>query len=308
MQQIKVFLFRLFVLTLVLVILDQALGRLIGHYYFKVRSGSDYKTVYAVEQSRDSLLVMGSSRAYHHYVTSALEKGLGMEGYNLGRDGAGILYDYAVYQTICERSAPQMLLLDVNPDELDTREVTYQLLFQLLPHYDKNRYIKEIVRLRSPYERLKLCSRLYRFNSQLFYVAVNTIFSPAGADTGKGYLPLYGSLNKKPEVWDGKQPPVSKVLLQYFEALLDAAGKHNTEVVVCFSPIYRRYDSLTASQQTMLRICREKGVRVLNFSQEQLFLGHPEYFRDVLHLNNEGAQIYTRMLLQALKPQRVTGE
>lgn len=302
-MQKKTFGIRLLLLILILALLDQAGGRLLQHYYLKVRSGSEYKTIYAVEQSDEELLVLGSSRAYHHYVSALLEKGLHAETYNLGRDGAGILYNYAVYQTVCERKKPKMVILDLNADEFIAENVSYQLLYQLLPHYDKNKYIREVVALRSPWERLKVQSRLYRYNSQLFYIGINNIRHPEADDT-KGYLALQGTVKGSPEVVGKSTKGVDTLLLHYFERFLEAAAENKTRVVVCLSPVYRQYTQPTASVAQIYRICAQHQVRLLDHLQDTLFLKHPEYFRDVSHLNDGGAHLYTGKLLEELQEAR----
>ncbi len=287
-------------LVVVLLAIDQVGGRLLDHYYLKVRAGSEYKTVYGVEKSKEDLLIMGSSRAYHHYVTAMLEQSFGMEGYNLGRDGAGVLYHYAVYKTICERKKPKMLLLDLNPDELLARDVTYELLYQLLPHYGKNDYIKDVVNLRSRFEWLKARSRLYRYNSQLFYIAVDNVKHP-GIHDSKGYLALEGSVKNKPEIVTWNTPKMDTLLFRYFEKILEEAHSNGTRVVVCISPIYKRYSDSAPGIVQVKRICQQQNVTMLDYSQDTTFLNHPEYFRDVLHLNDAGAHLYTRLLIDALQ-------
>ena len=300
MQKTKTFGIRLLLLVLVLLVLDRAGGHVLEHYYLKVASGSEYKTIYAIEKSEEELLVLGSSRAYHHYVTSLLEKGLHKNAYNLGRDGAGILYNYAVYRTVCDRKKPEMLLLDLNADEFMAGNVSYQLLYQLLPHYDKNNYIKEVVALRSPFEFLKVQSRLYRYNSQLFYIAANNI-RHSDIDVSKGYLALQGTVKGDPEVPVKATSEVDTVLLHYFERFLDEAARNKTRVVVCLSPVYRKYTRPTASVAEIYRICKQRQVRLLDHLQDSVFLDQPVYFRDISHLNDRGAHLYTSKLLEELQ-------
>lgn len=299
-QKIRTFGIRLLLLITILILIDRIGGSVLHHYYLKVKSGSEYKTIYAVEKSREDLLIMGSSRAYHHYVTTVLEQNLDMRSYNLGRDGAGVLYNYAIYKTICERRKPKMVIMDVNPEEFMAPNASYQLLYQLLPHYGKNKYINEVVLLRSPFEWLKVQSLLYRYNSQPFYIAVNNV-QYSGIDTSKGYLALYGKLKDKPETVATNVREVDALLLHYFERFLEEAQRNNTRVVICISPVYRQYRRATPSIEHTYRICGKHKVPVLDFSREKLFLDHPEYFRDITHLNDTGAHIYTNKLLQFLQ-------
>jgi hypothetical protein len=305
-QKTKTFGIRLLLLIVVLVVLDQTGGRILDHYYLRVKGGSEYKTVYGLEKSSEDLLIMGSSRAYHHYVTANLEQGLGLKSYNLGRDGAGILYNYALYNTICERKKPALVIMDINPEEFAAPNVSYQLLSQLLPHYDKSRYVKEVVQLRSPFEWLKAQSHLYRYNSQLFYIALNNV-QTSGLDASKGYLPLYGTVQGSPKLIVKNEPVLDTLLLRYFERFLITAKENNTQMLVCISPAYRKYQQMTLSLEKVYELCRRHGVLVLDHLQDEQFLGHPGYFRDPSHLNDTGAHVYTQLVLEALLRSKIIG-
>lgn len=56
-QSIKTFGIRLLLLSIVVIALDQIGGRVLDHYYLKVRAGSEYKTIYGIEKSKEDLLI-----------------------------------------------------------------------------------------------------------------------------------------------------------------------------------------------------------------------------------------------------------
>ena len=60
-------------------------------------------------------VVMGSSRAHHHYVPNILAESLGMKAYNAGVDGNGIVLSAGLYELMSERYTPKVILYDVEP-------------------------------------------------------------------------------------------------------------------------------------------------------------------------------------------------
>ena len=49
------------------------------------------------------------------------------------------------------------------------------------------------------------------------------------------------------------------------------------------------------------KICSQEQVPFINYCESPFFNKHPEYFQDIFHLNNQGAEIYTHMIYEAIK-------
>jgi len=295
-QQIVLFCKKLAALLLILVATDFLAGQLLQRLYLNQRSGSAFKTVYAVEKCREPLVIMGSSRAYHHYNTSLIEKKTGLKGYNLGRDGSGILYDYAVFNTICERAVPKCLVLDINLEEFQQQQITYDLLYQLLPHYKKNAYIREVVNLRSPFEFLKAQSSLYRHNSQLFYTLV---YNFGSQKEEKGFLPLHGKIDSSIHYPPQTEGATDSLLVHYFERLIQTAQRKGTRMYACVSPTLNEYLQSKSLAITRL-LCDQYNIRFYDFSTDTAFTCHRELFSDYSHMNAEGAQLFSERIADSI--------
>ena len=94
------------------------------------------------------ILIMGSSRAHHHYVPELVADSLGATVYNAGQDGNGIVLHYGVLQMVCQRYHPKMIVYDVYKpfdiykyaeDQNNTRYI------QPLKKYHKVNEVKEIM-------------------------------------------------------------------------------------------------------------------------------------------------------------------
>ena len=108
---IKKFIFNVEIVIIVILILDFLIGKSLEYFYFKQKSGLQYRTTYSIDSTRAEILVFGSSRANHHYVPEVFEDSLKMSFYNTGRDGNRLLYNFAVFSSILKRDTPKIVIL-----------------------------------------------------------------------------------------------------------------------------------------------------------------------------------------------------
>ena len=147
----KKFLVRLGIFLVVLFAVDFVVGSVLRKLYFQQQSGPDYETIYAMEKSKEELMVFGSSRARNHYHPKAFEEALGLSFYNAGRNGNFILYSNAVAQSVLKRHQPRVVILDIVGHEFEYYSPNYEKLSVLLPFYKTHPEIRSTVDLRGPF-------------------------------------------------------------------------------------------------------------------------------------------------------------
>lgn len=178
-------------LLLVLIILDYTIGRTLRFFYFKETSGLHYRTTFSMDSTRADILIFGASRANHHYVPEVFEDSLKMSFYNTGRDGNGIFYQVAVLKSVLLRYTPRIIIFDYAGSFMK-EEKDYNRLSSILPYYKSHGEIREIVELKSPFEKIKLLSEVYPFNSQLLTIAIGNLeINKKRKPDNKGYVPLH---------------------------------------------------------------------------------------------------------------------
>jgi hypothetical protein len=109
MAKAKFFFLKLLIIGSIILILDQALGKLLKHYYYKIDHAEQGRTTYAIDLTRDDILILGSSRASHHYVPAIISDSLGSSCYNAGKDKQGLFYCQAVLNAVMKRHIPKMV-------------------------------------------------------------------------------------------------------------------------------------------------------------------------------------------------------
>jgi len=296
-QYIK-FLTRIIIVILVLIIADQLIGRTLRHLYFSQVAGEYYRATYTIDSTKADILVFGSSRASHHYVPEIFEEKLKMSIYNTGRDGNYLLYNYAAFLAVTKRYTPKLVIFDINPIELYYREADYEGLSTLLPYYNDHPELKEIIELRGPFENYKLYSATYPFNSQLIYIGIGNLeVSKTKYGSHKGYLPLYGKMKSEPAN-NSLTETTGTIDTNKVNALTDISTyckKNKIRLAFTYSPIFNNPTEGIASK-IIADIAMANQDKYFNFSNDSIFDNHPEYFKDNVHLNNDGAKIFSKII------------
>jgi hypothetical protein len=295
------FFLRLAIFIFTLFVLDGVTGSLLRHYYFTQNSGSMYHTTYSMESATNDIIIFGTSRATHHYKPEVFERMLGMTCYNAGKDGTQILYHYAVLESVLKRYTPKIIILDISLKEVLKSDENYDWLSSLLPYYKKHPEIRPVVDLKSYFEKYKLISSSYPFNSAILTIAKSNGITSAEKGE-KGYLPLEKEW-KEPLTTDIPRRPekIDSVKLHYFEKFIEDCKKANTRLYVMFSPIYIRYDQPPVSLVTIKGICEHNHIPFYDYSKSIEFLSNPSLFQDRSHMNDKGATIYSEKVAREIK-------
>ena len=284
-----------------MVALDISLGYLLQHYYLKMNTGEASRITYSITKASEEMFIFGSSRANHNYIPDILEDSLHLSAYNSGTDGQNILFDYCVLQSIRERTKPKIIILDLNINEFEESRLGYDKLNVLLPYYKTNKNIQPVINLRSPYEKFKTMSNLYRYNSFALTILINNIIKRKD-DSRKGYVPLYNTINttlEKPMAV--KRLPLDTVKVNVFRSFLKEAKKDNCRVFVFISPIFQKDIPVSETVLTAEAICKQESVYFKSYTGFPVFNDHADYFQDRSHLNNKGAEVYTKIISTEIK-------
>jgi hypothetical protein len=302
-KKILYFLSKIGLFLLILFLLDFSIGGLLRYLYFKQESGSLYRTTYSLDSTRAEFLIFGSSTANHHYDTRIFEKRMNTSVYNTGRDGNTIFYNYAIFQSVQKRYIPRAAILDFNVGEFKFREDSYDKLSSLLPYYESQPELRPIIQLKSHYEKYKLLSKIYPFNSLLFSIGVgNTDYNKSRDQINdeNGYLPLNNVWNKKIST-DTAIPAynLDPNKINIFKSFVMECITNHIQLYIVISPRFIKY-SEDPSIEIVRKIASDLNQPFYDFSKDKLFWKHPEYFADKIHLNDKGAQVFSNKVIDKI--------
>ncbi len=291
---------RIVIFFLLLACLDLLIGRVINVLFDHQKTGELYKRTYLLN-SKDELLIFGSSSANHHYIPSIFSDSLKMSCFNAGDDGQSIFYHDAMLAGLLSKHHPKVIILGLEESDYVKTEIEYSKdrLFVLLPYCRKEPALKSTVLSVDEWGKIKFLSTIYPNNSQLF-----TIFSGfLGLNrkiTDGGYVPLYNEMQKEL----GHEPDVpmeaDTAKVKSLESFLKKAAAVNCRVFAVISPKYviRANPDLYFQVRPLLD---KYKVRMFYHEQDSLFLADRSLFSDSVHMNDKGARIFSSMVAHEIR-------
>lgn len=299
------FVVKLFLFLLILYILDFTIGSFLKYLYFKQDSGLLYRTTYSIDSTKADMLIFGSSTANHHYYSGDFEKWMHMSCYNTGRDGNSIFYQFAILEGILKRYSPKIAIFDFNHEDFRRDQYSYDRLSSLLPYYDKHPEMRSIILLKSPYEKYKFLSKIYPYNSLIFtIVAGNAGFNKNREEINDedGYVPLT-------KIWKGRiKTDTSSVKyeldsnkIKFFKSFIRDCINSNIKLYIFLSPQLIKYKFEDSSVVIAQEIATKFNIPFYDFSNDSLFLQNKDLFADPGHLNDNGAKIYSKKVIDKIQ-------
>ncbi len=280
-----------------LVALDRGFGAVMERLTATAKGGDTANHRYINLEAADSVLVMGSSRANHHYDSSILEERFGMPVYNCGTDGNGILLAAMQLNNILGRGVrPRVVIYD------------YYAKFDV---FDSNDHIKPLARMRpycelpgmadiiddlDPSENLKLRSGMYRYNSSFLQIISDNV--RPRQSVVKGYKPLTGEMDA---AFGGSGPTpegaVDSLKVRYLRRFIELCRRNDIRPVFVFSPHF-----LADENPHLGPLRREAGdsTLILDYSGDGRYCGRRDLFEDPSHLNAKGSALFSRELADTL--------
>ncbi len=298
-RMLKKILINIVLVGITVFVFDLLIGKSLNYNYFKAVEGENFQITHAMEKTKADVLIIGSSRANHHYIPKMIQDSLNLSCYNAGMDGCVLLYQNAILKSVLKRYVPKVIILDFIGG-LEDEELSYDMLSMLTPYYDTHEEIREVVEQKSPFEKIKLLSNIYPHNSEVYNILRNTNHSNKRV-TDNGYKPEEG-------VWQKEMDTIKTVIPYEFDKTILAANKEflhlaknsGAKVIVIYSPIYLSFKQ-KQEIDFMKKLCKEQKIPFWDFSNDSLFLNNKKYFKDVKHLNHIGASLYTNIIIEKLK-------
>ena len=282
-------------------IIDLCVGVTGDYFQANAKGGDTRKTNDLVVRDQHDILIFGSSRACHHYNTPFLSDTLGMDVFNAGYDGNGVVLSCGLLSMVLERYQPKLIIFDVEPsfdifnNAADNGNKRY---INLLKPYFKNTVVASVIKGVSEEEYYKSYSGMMRYNTTIISKAFDYIGGHAVSN--KGFVPMNG-------VYQGeskehfKQTPTSidEYKLDCLTNMLNMAKLKNVPIMLVASPKYG--ENNTDDLQTVITICKDSQTPFVDYYADSLFMKHKEWFNEPMHLNATGAKIFSSLLIENIR-------
>jgi hypothetical protein len=295
------------ILFTIIFIFDFSIGNILSYLYFKQESGLQYRTTYSIEKTKADLLIFGSSRANHHYHPDVFEKKLHLSYYNVGRDGNFIFYHYAVLKGILKRYSPKIVILDIVQGEFQLDPNSYDRLSSLLPYYRTHPEMHSIIELRNKYEKLKLLSSIYPYNSSIFTIlAGNAEFNKKRKSDIKGYVPVLKTWHNSIQMdYNPVKYKIDSIKVKAYESFIQNCIHSKVKLYIVCSPYFIKSNHTDYSIILAQGIAKKYNIKFWDFSKDSIFINNPKLFGDITHLNDDGAKIFSTKITDNIRNNRV---
>ena len=296
----KKFILRVILFFAIVAVIDLVFGKCCNYLYEHSTGGDTYRINYAIAEGNADMLIMGSSRANHHYNPLILSDSLGLKVYNLGVDGSGAILMDGFYRLISERYTPKYIIYELTPSfdfqkyAGDANNTRY--LSQLKPYYN-NDCLAQIFDDIDAKERIKLHSGIYRYNTT--FLNLIKFYLKGGQECGNGFAPLQGVMADYIPPTDQAVAEIDTLKIKYLHQFINDCKNNGTELIFVVSP---RYGATSSEEyQPGIEVCKEEGYEVWDYYCDSRFVSTKDYFKDSYHLNNIGADAFTKIVVEKIK-------
>ncbi len=267
-------------------------------------SGQLAKDNYRINRVDKDIVIIGSSRGSHHYVTTTLEDsiadylGYRVPIYNGAIDGKFANSNCCAVESILNRYRPKLIILEMSEGELENGGGVSDLEFSA-PYYWHNSVVRDYLDRCGWKEKIKMKMSLYRYNDRALRIAKS--FMMTGNDS-TGYEPIFGTLKDTlitdKEIKERGFADINQFTLGNFISVLKKCKENNVPIIITTSPRYQPNDN----NNILDSVCQSYGVPHIERYNDDLFNTNLMYFKDRAHLNDIGAHVYTNLFFRDLKP------
>lgn len=295
----KKYILKALILAVLLIVADRGIGSGLEWMYRHQMGGDYWSATRAIEQQEADVLILGSSRARHHYNPQIFKDSLGMEVYNAGRDGCFLVYQWAQLKLMLDRYIPKVVILEVTPYDFNLNESDYDRLSGLLPYQNCASFWK-VIRKKSQWERWKCLSAIYPYNSQV--MSLLTTMGRTGSIRLDGFEPIEGSVNHPMETGNGgASETIDEKKVKLMGDIIDICAEKDIALYMVTSPYFIHFthsETLDLVQQ----MCEKRNVPYISYLNHPIFADGSLY-QTADHLNAEGADIFSSMVAEWIKTQ-----
>lgn len=299
----KRYLIKILLFFAIVAVVDMAIGGVADYMQANAKGGDTKLLNDFVARDQYDIIILGSSRAHHHYVPQVFKDSLGFDCYNGGRDGNGIIFQYAIYKMITERYHPKLVIYDVEPafDLYEYKEdVNHTRYLSALKPYHKHPEVAQTFKDVSTIEYIKVHSGLFRHNSALISIFIDFMVSRGdNTESSKGYSPLTGTMPQEHKYVDDEERVDDALKQSYMLKLIKDASEHQIPLLIVASPKYGANNSECFN--VIKQYCKDYNVPFYDYYADSFFMAHPEYFKEPMHLNGDGAELFTKVVVENIK-------
>lgn len=259
------------------------------------------KLCHLAYDAHEDVILLGTSRCNCHYVPTIIADSLKMTVYNGGIDGSKNIYSHYIalcYALACHK--PKVVCLEVMEEDSRQTDDPFEPISRFAPFFGMNSRADSLYAIAGVAWKYQL-SHLYRHNATSLTTITGLIQAAKESDE-KGFYSLKNEsgiasslrLEEEPEPRE-----VDSLKLACLQRFMDLCNENRVKLVLVASPKYTI--ARDAQYGEMKSLAKKNGIPFLDYHSQGLYHDHPEYFKDIAHLLDEGARLYSSVFASDLK-------
>jgi hypothetical protein len=291
----------------------------LSNYFKKSHINGDievWNDIYQGEINCD-IAVYGSSRAWVHINPLIMEDTLKQSVYNFGIDGHNFWLQYLRHLEFKQYNhSPKMIILSVDEFSLQKRENLYNP-DQFLPFMLWSKRIYEYTSSYKGYSVLDYYVPLIRYMGkwEIMGASIKSLFYDINNSQkirNKGFKGQKSKWNDDFEKAKKKQSAyvaeLDSASILLFNQFVRECKESCTELILVYTPEYIEGQNFISNRQEIIAIykntAKDYDLLFLDYSNDELCY-HKRFFYNALHLNSEGADLFTKKLASDIKKQKI---
>lgn len=295
----RTFVIKVLLFFAIIAFIDVLWGEIMNTALATTEKGDWGRRNYIINKANEDILIFGSSRAIHHYDPRIISDSLGLSCYNCAEEGCGIMLHYPRLKAILQRYSPKIVIYDVIPkyDFLEFGEITS---LGMLRPFSTNESIRTFIWEIDKYERLKLYSGFYKYNSSFIDILMQRSSSSSLTADNFTYGALVGEMSY--DIYNAGElegEGLDMIKYSYLEEFINLCRSYDIKLYITVSPWYKMKESDVYAP--INKLCKEKGITFLNHNFDSAFNYRKDYYHNAAHLNKYGAETYTKVIAHEIK-------
>tara|TARA_Y100001958_G_scaffold150273_1_gene133829 strand:- start:545 stop:1480 length:936 start_codon:yes stop_codon:yes gene_type:complete len=288
-------------------IIDKMVYLFINNLSKNVLSGQKVGKVNHYITIKDTLdfVVFGSSRANHHINNLKINK----NSFNMGMDGQKIAFHKTLIELL-PRNKKQTILINIDPDEIFNKNYTGEDINSLKHLFYENENIKKEIKNLNKDDFITYFYYSSIFNGKFFPILKNYFLPKYNFENYFGYDPIYVSDNQEnflklileeENLYKNCQEnnKINKIYLDYIDFIKSFSRKYNKKLIIFTSPRYS--DNCNNDNMHFKRLMDKKKIIYYDFTSMFYSDNDIKYWKDLNHLSNIGADLFTEKLREIIK-------
>lgn len=269
--------------------------------FSKTLSGESGGSInYLINKKHDSdFIILGTSRAKHQLDPALFVKRYKGNGYNVGVNGVGeIVYNSILLDILTKNNIhPKQVILQTDVYQFAENENIAHEVVPLYPFIKQSTLFNKYIDFK---EKIKLYIHSYRYNGKLLNLVFNYFKRNTVVDNN-GYIPLYNKLDPTRVTVKSvqKRTKLSQAKLAAVQDIINTCNSNNIQLTVILPPFYNNIGYNKEDVTNLINTLHKMGIKeVINLADCNSIpaLKSAELWKDVTHLNNDGAQLLSEAI------------